>query len=244
MTQFNFQYQKKVKRRVVEYAIVVDIVVHGKWENSTYGFSNPICSTCDGLVLFRHDNNDLLFCVANLVTNQILTRPPLFEPIRCSSTLSTLVYAHSSRKYKVVRVFPVKSLEFKYAILTVGAETPWTLIDTKLIPNTDLYFSETHSTLFAGGYLYWTPGSRVSCSYLLALDVESEKMHRLPNPKSFIGKGGYFIVKESFLAFMVRKYFLCEVWALTELNKGSEWTRLYNIDLSGHTVMLNEVLDP
>ncbi|XP_059623126.1 putative F-box protein At4g09190 isoform X2 [Cornus florida] len=183
-----------------------------------YGFSRPICASCDGLVLFPHDSNDLLFRVGNPITKQILTLPPLVGPI-FHDTRSALVYVHSIRRYKVVIVFRVNSLEFKCAILTVGAETAWRLIDTKHIPCANVYLFES-SPLSAGEYLYWTPNSR-ACSYLLALDVEAEIMHQLPDPKIFKEKGGYFLATENFLALMVRrKEFLWEVWVLTELHTG------------------------
>ncbi|XP_059670749.1 uncharacterized protein LOC132316256 [Cornus florida] len=202
-----------------------------------YEFRHPICASCDGLVLFKHDSNDLIFCVANLITNQILTLPPLSEPIR--NDLCTLVYGHSIKRYKVV-FLDYTNVDLMCANFTVGTDTEWRPIDTKHIPNTNwnYSFSAFSAPLSAGGYLYWTPRFRET--FLLVLDVEAEILHRLPFPKVLNKKKSYFMVRESFLVLMVRiEKFLWEVLVLTELNKG-EWTRLYNIDLTGQSGMLSQ----
>ncbi|XP_059651724.1 putative F-box protein At3g16210 [Cornus florida] len=193
-----------------------------------YGFSTHILSTCDGLVLFRHDKNELLLCVANLITKHLLTLPPFLEPILYSNP-TVLVYDPSVRRYKVVHLFRVNNHQYKCAILTVGSETAWRLIDTKPIPNTNPLFIDP--ALFAGGYLYWTSTANAA-TYLLAMDVEAEIMYQLPLP-TFFNLSGDFLVRESVLTFIfgVTDY-VWEAWALIDLKTG-DWTSLFKVDLRG-----------
>ncbi|XP_059670751.1 F-box protein CPR1-like [Cornus florida] len=218
-----------------------------------YGFSNPILSSCDGLVLFRHDDNDLLFCVANLITKQMLTLPPSFQPIgrnSYSTVSAVLYYAHSIKRYKVVHVFFVNHYQFKCEILNVGGETSWRLIDTNHNPTINLYFLDLIggrgrkiTVHCAGGYLYWTLPYKKS-TYLLAMNVEDETMHQVPYPMIFEAKRGYFVARESFLTLMIEDRNCCwEVRALTDL-KTREWTRLFNVHFYGQRGMLHRHLVP
>ncbi|XP_059670538.1 putative F-box protein At1g47730 [Cornus florida] len=200
-----------------------------------YEFPMSAYSSCDGLILFRC-NEEGIFYVANPTTMQLVKLPPLSSKW-CFIRAPLLTYFRSTGRCKVVLILRDENNHNVCLILTVGADSAWRQIDTKHFPD---FASHSFSckSFSTGGYIYLTCDY---ASHLFALDAEAEIFHRFPKPDCTIG--GKYMVWKSFLGLVAHHAaFVWELWALTDLNTG-KWTKLLYIDLRGKRCKIEQKFD-
>ncbi|KAM7489943.1 hypothetical protein LguiB_027427 [Lonicera macranthoides] len=192
-----------------------------------YPFRGLVHASCDGLVLYSDLLNGYILHVANPVTKQHVRLPTLqsLNEYLIYSCSCALVYAASTRDYKVVHVYQDGDWLWRCLILTLGVDDTWREIETKEAFG-------VKEPISVGGFVYWTP--RYKDSTILVLDAETEGFHKIPPLKFGRNKRykSYIAMGSSLSLVVARNWFLLEVWVLSKPKTG-EWTRLPDIDIKG-----------
>ncbi|KAM7486993.1 hypothetical protein LguiA_003002 [Lonicera macranthoides] len=192
-----------------------------------YPFRGLVHASCDGLVLYGDLLNGYILHVANPATKQHVRLPTLqslneylIYPQSCA-----LVYAASTRDYKVVHAYQHGDWLWHCLILTLGVNDTWREIETKEVFGVEKPIS-------VGGFVYWT--SHYKDSTILVLDAETKGFHIIPPLKFGRNKRykSYLAMGSSLSLVVAPNWFLLEVWVLSKPKTG-ERTRLRDIDING-----------
>ncbi|GFP99265.1 hypothetical protein PHJA_002070400 [Phtheirospermum japonicum] len=183
MPTFVIQLVGLLIRNLSGYAVTFMTMTQGQIEISKFSYNSgcQFWSSCNGLMLEANykDKYDLL--ITNPVTKQHYVLPPFFARTQHPNRLSAIAHAAAPMQYKVVRTCYLEignpfSRKF-CAILTVGVDNSWRLVDTQHL---SLTAAELFSScpLVTGGFVHWARGD----GFVLTLDVETEIITQIPVP--------------------------------------------------------------
>ncbi|KAM7486887.1 hypothetical protein LguiA_002896 [Lonicera macranthoides] len=158
-----------------------------------------------------------------------------FDEYRLPSRHCALVYAASTRDYKVVHAYQVGYKLHRCLILTLGIDNAWREIEKKE------YF-EMEGPISVGKFVYWN--SFGDDPIILVLDVETEGFHEIYPPKIRCGGIFKYIPMGSSLSLMVsRPGFSVEAWVLRKPKTG-KWAKLPDIDIEGQRHIYERIVFP
>ncbi|KAL3617753.1 hypothetical protein CASFOL_038074 [Castilleja foliolosa] len=212
----------------------------------SYGLGGTVLSSCNGLVL-GYDLNSRPkgpYIIANPVTKQQLALPKLLSETPTNGYILTkyndvaLVYAPSSRTYKVVCVSLDRDLEC--AIMTAGVDMDWgrRVISTQHLPRKAKKLLK-RSPLTTRGFVHWT--NIYTPEYVLTMNAESETITQIPGPclrdddESLWYR---YLPMGSCLSLLIGRGEISWEWELWKMKpETGEWTKMPSIVLEPQKVL-------
>ncbi|XP_026398727.1 F-box protein At3g07870-like [Papaver somniferum] len=153
-----------------------------------YRHKGAVVGSCNGLVCTGERNKDVNLVdpvqLCNPLTGEYvslpkfkLTRKLAIHGNNCRNLASGFGYCHSTKEYKVVRIFSQKGDLRLVQVYTVGGK--WRCIRPKL-----RYFNCASSGIYANGSLHWLDQSysQIPERKIVAFDLEHEKFYSVPMP--------------------------------------------------------------
>ncbi|XP_026410633.1 F-box protein At3g07870-like [Papaver somniferum] len=153
-----------------------------------YDHKGVVVGSCNGLVCVGESNKDVNLVdpvkLCNPLTGEYVSLPrfKLTQKLasdgnNCRNLASGFGYCHSTKEYKVVRIFSQKGDLRHVQVYTVGGQ--WRCIRSKL-----RYFNCASSGIYANGSLHWLDQnySEMPELKIVAFDLEHEKFYPVPMP--------------------------------------------------------------
>ncbi|KAL3615643.1 hypothetical protein CASFOL_041304 [Castilleja foliolosa] len=211
--------------------------------NLSYGFRGTVLSSCNGLVLRTNRNKNSKegpYIIVNPVTKQHFALPRFHSgQLMFRNCKFSLVYAASSRVYKVVSV-PYSDQEYiglVCVIMTVGVDRDFVRrVSTQhlSLKAKELLYK---SPLTTPGFVHWVRNG--ISEYVLSMNVESEIITQIPGPcLRDDGKSlrCHYLQMGSYLSLLIdRGEYLWEVWKMKP--ETGEWTNMPSIVLESQKVI-------
>ncbi|XP_074293804.1 putative F-box protein At1g19160 [Silene latifolia] len=204
-----------------------------------------VVSCFNGLVLLTNSSNRKIFHVANPMTKENISLPPL----KGMSTAGIAV--DSTGCYKVVCASGASrsyNKQVKLRVFTIGIDKGWRSIDLQGIQhvNSEMRDAMSYCPQTLGGFIYWWTHyyHTTSRRYGFALDIETETIYQFSEPEDVVKTAFAFISMGTNLGFIASgRGCTWRVWKLTDVKSG-EWTELASINVSTLCSRYDEVLDP
>ncbi|XP_058215098.1 uncharacterized protein LOC131326360 [Rhododendron vialii] len=201
-----------------------------------FKFPSRVLSTCNGLVLFCNPHDPSTLHVANPLTKQTVTVPPL----KCHPDGSCISFAcaYSKMGYKVLCTYGPDGDKHNCVMLTLGKDNAWKQINRQKL--SDRGWSMIKYRPFSiGQFLYWADRREKS---VVVLDVESELFNEFRSPAVLTWRSHTSIFYQRrgrtlSCSLMTKCRSLMDVLVLSDPTSG-EWRMLYKIDFGAQKHLL------